>query len=91
VGNRLRYGDAMALYASLMADPSSMTGAKHLGLDYPMSWEGLSASFHQRGYLMLAPLRIGEETGHAPADDEELEQAKAKLSPFPGVNVEELP
>lgn len=56
-----------------------------------MSWEGLSASFHQRGYLMPAPLRIGEETGHAPADDEELEQAKAKLSPFPGVNVEELP
>ena len=80
----------MALYAALMADPSSLTGAKHLGLDYPMSWEGLSIAFQQRGYLMPAPLAIGETTDGGQADDEELEQAKAKLSPFPGVDVEEL-
>ena len=77
----------MALYSAILGDPATLTGAKHLGLDYPMGWEGLAVAFQQRGYLFPAPLRIGADADEHQASDEEMEKAKAKLSPFPKSDV----
>lgn len=34
----MRYGDAIALLASLQADTATLTGAKSIGFSYPIAW-----------------------------------------------------
>lgn len=70
MGDRLRYGDAIALYASLLSDTGTMTGAKHNDFAYPMAWPD---------YLRL--LREGIPQSmlpyHPPSDDPSDEETMA--------------
>jgi hypothetical protein len=86
VGDRLRYGDAIALHASLLDDPSTLTGAKYMGLKFPLSWSDLVADLARHGIAAPSAVNYKREDNNE-ATDEELSKAQSKLSPIPGSDI----
>lgn len=78
LGDRLRYGDAIALAADLRSDPSTNVGAHVMGLRWPapMTW----IYDHYRGDSLKGPIVTGEESSKP--SDEEIAEANKLLNPI---------
>lgn len=86
MGGRLRYADAIALFESISADPSSYTGMAAVHMVLPMDATAIIAAIQAGGTSMLgdlAPEKAGKK--HVEVTDEERREAEASMSGIFGV------
>ncbi|WEV68716.1 hypothetical protein OZX73_05340 [Bifidobacterium sp. ESL0775] len=87
MGDRLRYGDAIALRAAILDDSSTLTGAKHMDLLFPVTWGDLVDDLIRHGVGAPTPIKYKQTGGEEEPSDEELKQAQSLLSPIPGSGI----
>lgn len=87
LGTRLRYEDAICFLSVLMSDPGTRTGARVLGLRYPVPMPDLVAMCSTGVPDGLSPFKSADEMRRdegfrATADEEE--EALSRMSPIWG-------
>lgn len=81
MGGRLRYADAIALYESISADPSSYTGMAAVRMVLPMDATAIITAIQSGGTSLLGDLAAGDGGGsHVEVTDEERREAEASMS-----------
>lgn len=81
MGGRLRYADAIALFESISADPSSYTGMDAVRMVLPMDATAIITAIQAGGTSILgdlAPEKAG--TKHVEVTDEERREAEESMS-----------
>jgi hypothetical protein len=84
LGNRLKYGDAIALYETFATDPSTYTGAELLGLMGTLRWADLltAAALGADPSSIIDALRPPKVGDAKPGAAENLREAAAGMSPI---------
>lgn len=86
MGGRLRFADAIALWESLSADPSTYCGMSAVHMALPMDATAIIAAIQAGGTSMLGDLAPEKAGGkHVEVTDEERREAEASMSGIFGV------
>ncbi|WP_308748132.1 hypothetical protein [uncultured Bifidobacterium sp.] len=90
MGGRLRYADAIALWESLSADPSTYCGMSAVHMVLPMDATAIITAIQAGGTSILgdlAPEKAGKK--HVEVTDEERREAEASMSSLFGLKKSE--
>lgn len=90
MGGRLRYADAVALWESLSADPSTYCGMSAVHMVLPMDATAIITAIQAGGTSILgdlAPEKAGKK--HVEVTDEERREAEASMSSLFGLKKSE--